>query len=136
LPASVGANVRVMAIAVNDATGVEVTASRTGISLMPPSPAGLRAVVNADHSVTLGWTRRSRLGWNWIDGGDVPLGEETERYQLRIASAAGLASVTTCVAPTFTLPADLREDELTIEVRQAGNHGLSLPATIIIPAEE
>lgn len=129
--------VRVMAIGSGDVAGVETLAERTGASLLPPSPVGLRFKINADGSVALSWTRRSRLGWNWIDGADVPLGEEAERYQLRIRTAAGSEQLFTCETAAFMLSAEARgTSEVIAEVRQAGDHGLSPPAIITIPHEE
>ena len=137
LPVASNGEVRVMAVAVNDEAGVEAVVPRTNVSLTPPSPVAVRASVNADHSVALTWTRRSRLGWGWVDGGDAPLGEEAERYHLRILREDGPEQMATSDSPAFTVPAGLRATgAVSIEVRQAGDHGLSPPAFITIPAEE
>lgn len=98
---------------------------------------GIRAVVHDDHDVTLSWIRRSRLGWRWIDGGDAPLGEAVERYQLRIQPSTGEVQIVERDAATFMLSAAMRASgPVVVEIRQAGDHGLSPPATVIIPAIE
>ncbi len=132
-----GGTARVIAVAANEPAGVEATAPRTSISVTPPSPVALRARINADDSVALSWTRRSRIGWRWIDGTDAPLGEEAERYQVRIVTGTGAATVFTCTEPALPIPAGLRAaGALTVQVRQAGDHGLSPPASMLIPAIE
>ncbi|MET4896189.1 phage tail protein [Sphingomonadaceae bacterium jetA1] len=86
LPATaLGRRVQVLAHGVGDgAEGVSAAAMLTGLSVCPPAPVHWRCRRGADGRVTLGWTRRSRNGWRWIDGVDAPLGEEVERYRLTI----------------------------------------------------
>jgi hypothetical protein len=128
-----GGDVRVMAVAPGSTAGVECIVHRNGSSVVPPSPVGLRATANADGSATLTWVRRSRIGWRWIDEADMPMGEEAERYQLRLVAGSGGVTTFEVDAATFTVPAHLLEGGGQIEVRQAGDHGLSPPAFISVP---
>lgn len=65
---------------------------------------------------------------------DAPLGEERELYRLTIASDGGAARIVECDIPALILAGSDRAETLTIAVRQAGTHGLSPPATMILPA--
>lgn len=56
-------------------------------ALMPLSPVHVRASRTAVGDLILTWIRRGRVGGAWIDGSDVPLGEEAEQYQVDILRA-------------------------------------------------
>ncbi len=56
-------------------------------ALMPLSPVHVRASRTVAGDLALSWMRRGRIGGAWIDGSDVPLGEETEEYQVDILKA-------------------------------------------------
>jgi hypothetical protein len=129
---AVGAQLTVMATGVGDAEPVEVTVPVTGRSATPPAPVTLHAVT-VPGGRALRWTRRSRAGWRWSDGTDAPLGESAERYQLRIAIADQPDRVVMSDAPEWLLTAP---EAATVEVRQAGDHGLSPPAILILEAME
>lgn len=80
-----GGRVRFLAHGVgDDRVGVQAMAEVTGASILPPAPVGWRCTRGADGQVTIGWTRRSRIGWRWLDRVDEPLGEEAERYRIAI----------------------------------------------------
>ncbi|MGD8326359.1 MAG: phage tail protein [Sphingomonadales bacterium] len=55
-----------------------------GQSLRPLSPVHVRAFKHETGDVDVSWIRRSRLGAEWIDGTDAPLGETSEVYELEI----------------------------------------------------
>lgn len=73
--------------------------------------------------------RRSRIGWDWIDGVDAPLGEESERYQVTILRAEG-PELVEMFEPRIALSAGERAAATGIVVRQIGAHGLSRPAML------
>lgn len=129
---AVGARLTLMATGVGDLAPVEVTVPLTGRSATPPAPVALHAVP-VPGGRALRWTRRSRAGWRWSDGTDAPLGESAERYQLRIAIADQPDRVVMCDTPEWLL---IGADAATVEVRQAGDHGLSPPAILILDAME
>lgn len=108
-----------------------VLAIANGISLLPPAPAQLRAIRAGDETQLL-WVRRSRSGWVWRDGVDVPLGEESERYQVEIRGIGASRTVTLETAGLLLSAAD-RATPLTLSVRQIGTHGLSPPAVLALP---
>lgn len=127
-----GAMLTFMATGVGDADPVETTVMVTGRSATPPAPVALHAVP-ASGGRLLRWTRRSRAGWRWRDGTDAPIGEGVERYQLRIMVAGAPDTVAMSDAPEWFLEGPAAA---TVEVRQAGDHGLSPPATMILEAME
>lgn len=131
--AGIGASLTVLATGSGDGEGVEADTELTGASVLPPAPVHLRVEPLEGGGAMLRWMRRSRTGWRWQDGADAPLGEERERYQVRIAPAAGAELLETAAAPELLLPpALLDRAPLTIEVRQLGDHGLSPPAFLTL----
>ncbi len=133
LRVAVGGAVRLLAQGSDDPIDVApVTTTSTGISLLPPSPVHLRATRQGDVT-QIGWARRSRVGWAWRDGVDVPLGEEVERYEVEIVRGAE-RSVRTLSSPGLTLSAADRAAPLTLTVRQIGTYGLSPAVQLSIPS--
>lgn len=120
-PATRGTVVRLLASGPGDAMPAEAAVALTGSALVPPAPVFARAVPEGD-GMRLRWTRRSRAGWRWLDGADVPLGEAAERY--RVEATTGDGTVTWEVAEASAL---LPAGTLTAAVRQIGDHGAGAP---------
>jgi hypothetical protein len=55
-----------------------------GVGLRPYAPVHLRAERDASGALGVSWIRRTRIGGDSWDGVDVPLGEESEAYILRV----------------------------------------------------
>jgi hypothetical protein len=133
---ALGTEIRASAIGPGDG-GIAVEASLTvlGRAVRPPAPVALTALSGGD-GIRFGWTRRSRVGWAWLDGADAPLGEDSERYRLTITPAAGSARTVEVEAPGFLYTvADRAADgasgaaAMTIDVCQLGTWAPSEPAT-------
>ena len=60
-----------------------------GDSLRPLSPVHVRARRDSAGNILLSWIRRTRHSGAWRDNSDVPLGEESERYEIDIQDSAG-----------------------------------------------
>lgn len=60
-----------------------------GRAQRPFSPAHISAERKTNGDWSLGWIRRVRFGGDWLDGTDVPLGEETERYAISLSQPDG-----------------------------------------------
>lgn len=129
--AAIGTMISILATAPADGEGVEAEALLDGTSVLPPAPVHLRAETTSGGEILLRWTRRSRAGWRWQDGVEAPLGEETEQYRIRIVPGAGPERVETVTIPELHLPSGLTGPVL-VEVRQAGDHGLSQPAFLTL----
>jgi len=131
LPASaIGTSVAVMASGIGDPEPARVEVAITGRSVAPPSPVSVRADRAADGAIRLRWTRRSRLGWRWLDGADAPLGEERERY--RVTLGEGGPTIETDV-PAITVPAgQAGAGPWTVTIVQQGTLAGSPPARIVV----
>lgn len=55
----------------------------TALGLKPYSPAHVHITTEAGLPV-LAWERRTRLGGQWVNGRDVPLGEAEEKYEVDV----------------------------------------------------
>ena len=67
-----------------------------GEGLRPFAPAHPRMVREASGDVVITWVRRTRVGGDvWLDEDDVPLGEASERYEVRIVDGGTLRKFTT-----------------------------------------
>jgi hypothetical protein len=135
--AALGASVRVLASGVADTIPAEAQAIAAARSLRPPPPVHLAARRLGDGTLRFGWTRRSRVGWAWLDGSDAPLGEESERYRLTIAPDTGRARTVETGVPSYAYtPADQSADGataaagVTIRVSQLGAIAASQPDAV------
>jgi hypothetical protein len=87
--------------AFDDSSYTEKVLAFPGIGLRPLRPVHLRArPVGGD--LEIGWIRRSRIDADSWEGTDVPLGEASELYLLRIVDDGGLRREETLSAPAFT----------------------------------
>lgn len=128
---SAGATALLLAQGVDDpADAVPAIVAGTGISLLPPAPVQLSATQEGA-ATRLRWVRRSRIGWTWQDGVDVPLGEEREAYQLEIEGAAG-RRVLVLDRPEYLLSPQDRAGALCVRVRQIGTNGPSPAAQLVL----
>ena len=129
--AGIGADIAVLATAPADGDGVEAETWLSGASVLSPAPVHLRAEAAPGGPTLLRWTRRSRTGWRWQEGVEAPLGEEAERYRVRIVPATGAELAETVSVAELSMPVGLAAP-VRVEVRQIGDHGLSLPAILIL----
>ena len=130
--AALGTTVRIMASGVGDGDAPAVAAVPVaGRSVVPPAPVRLAAIALPDGGVRVTWVRRSRAGWRWIAGAEVPLVEEAERYRVTLVAADGARRSVEVAEPRWTLAAgDRPPGALRIEVAQRGTWGES-PATAV-----
>lgn len=131
---SIGASVTVEALGVGDMDGPTTTVvDVSGDSVVPPAPTALILNWLSADRLTLSWTRRSRQGWAWRDGGDVPLGEEREAYRVTATDSGGHVLTLETDAPFAELTfEDALYFPLMIVIRQLGTFGLSRPLTATI----
>jgi hypothetical protein len=135
--ARLGSEVRLVASGLGD-TEEPAQAQRVagGEGVRPPSPVHLRAELHADGSVAFSWVRRSRLGWDWLDGGDAPLVEESEAYRLTLSAGAFQRTVTIGASSYLYMAAEQAADgwsgPLTVSVVQLGTLAASRPAQLTL----
>jgi len=116
--------------------------SGIGASVRPPAPISVTLCQRSEGGATIGWTRRSRLGWRWIDGIDAPLGEEREYYRLTLSGAGGVVRTVETGQPRFDYEAAMIAADgtaggpLTASVVQVGSLAASLSATALFTLDE
>jgi hypothetical protein len=137
--AALGGDVAILATGVGDiAEPAEDEAEAIGESVRPPSPVRLSAVLRPDGGYDIGWTRRSRAGWRWLDLVEVPLGEETEAYRLTVTPETGPARVIELSGASYHyIAADVAADAAAgatvgLAVQQRGSLALSRAATLTL----
>ena len=130
--------------ALDDPSYVQVTAAFAGIGLRPLSPVHLHArPVTGDPAgdpagdLAITWVRRTRIDGDTWDGYDVPLGEETELYRLRLLDGPRLLREVILTAPHWTCPASLRLTEAApghvVEIAQiSARFGPGAPARLTL----
>ena len=79
-----------------------------GIGLRPYAPVHLRAVRDAAGDLGLSWVRRTRIDGDSWQSAEVPLGEETESYLLRVMDGATIVREVTLATPAWTYPAAMQ----------------------------
>ena len=97
--------------------------------MRPPSPISLVAEIQSDGRLFLSWIRRSRLGWLWPSGTDLPLGESVERYRV-VVEGSGETLTFTPSEPQLAVPAEAlagMTGTVTINVSQIGDFAESRP---------
>ncbi|GAA0656835.1 hypothetical protein FHT00_002367 [Sphingomonas insulae] len=135
LPVSaIGRRLRVLASGTGDAEPVEATIVVSGASVAPPAPVHVSANDLPDGGLVIAWTRRSRAGWSWIDGADVPLAEEAERYRVTV-TAGGEERIVDVDGPRLVLSAAARpRGAAVIAIVQHGTLASSPPVRLFLDA--
>ena len=70
--------------------------------LRPLSPAQLRAARTVGNDVVLSWVRRTRIGGDSWEPAEVPLAEDSERYEVDIMSGATVKRTIAATVPGVT----------------------------------
>ena len=83
------------------------------------SPVQIADTRNGSGDLTITWVRRTRFGGVWADGVDVPLNEESERYEIDVMYGANVSSAGACMSRTSASPSS--------EPMAPGATGLSAP---------
>lgn len=89
---------------IGEATMVEFDASVAGEALIPLSPVRPKAVRNGG-GVALNWLRRTRIDGDSWELAEVPLGEESERYEIGILDGEDLLRTEIVNEPGWLYPA-------------------------------
>ena len=83
---------------------LETTHAFTGEGLRPLSPAHVRAARSAG-DLAISWVRRTRIGGDSWDAVEVPLAEETERYEIDILDGTTVKRTLASTTPAATYTA-------------------------------
>jgi hypothetical protein len=84
----VGASRKYKAKSIGGADETNTTFTNTAIGLKPFAPVNPRRITDIQGSVGYQWDRRTRLADNWL-AGSVPLGEDTEAYDVELLDVDG-----------------------------------------------
>ncbi len=84
-----------------------------GIGLRPYSPVHLRAERRASGDVAAQWIRRTRIDGDSWSGREVPLGEESESYAVRVLRDGAVAREVVVSAPEWVYPQAAQEEDGT-----------------------
>ncbi len=76
-----------------------------GNGLRPYRPCHLRAISQPNGAIEMQWIRRTRINGDPWEGADVPLGEESESYLVRVQKEGEVLREITVGTPTWTYSA-------------------------------
>lgn len=76
-----------------------------GKNLKPFSPVHVTGERDGGDNLTISWIRRSRVDGDWRDGVGIPLGEETEAYQVDILDGSDVVRTIEATSPTASYSA-------------------------------
>jgi hypothetical protein len=75
------------------------------VGLMPWAPVHVIGTRTGAGDLSISWVRRTRLGGVWADGTDVPLNEESERYEIDILNGPTVVRTIAVTGPAATYTA-------------------------------
>jgi hypothetical protein len=133
--ANIGAELRVTAAGPDDGEAAPVDHVISGESLKPPSPVHLTATIDLSGNLFCTWVRRSRSGWEWLDGVDAPLGCAVERYRITLEGSLG-SIVREVSQPSVEFSAaellGVGSGAIQLGIAQVGDFATSHPAAVSI----
>jgi hypothetical protein len=83
----------------SDAAWQQMTFVARAVGLMPWSPVHIAGSRSGSGDLAITWIRRTRVGGIWTDGTDVPLNEESERYEVDILNGSMVVRTIAVTSP-------------------------------------
>ena len=83
----------------------EMAFTYTGRNLKPFAPMHVTGLRNGSGDLTISWIRRSRVDAEWRDGVGIPLGEESELYEVDILDGSTVVRTIEISSPTASYSA-------------------------------
>jgi hypothetical protein len=74
-------------------------------NMKPFSPERVEGTRDGSNNLTITWTRRTRMNGEWIDGGDVALGETSESYDIDVYDGSTVVRTIEATSETATYTA-------------------------------
>ena len=87
---------------VDDPSYTHLVEAFDGIGLRPLAPVHLRATVANSGDVTVIWVRRTRIDGDSWQSVEVPLGEDSESYQVQVLVSGSVVRTETTAVPVWT----------------------------------
>ena len=125
--------------AVDDFSYKHLVEAFDGNGLRPYAPCHLRLTQSGGGDLALGWIRRTRIDGDAWDLAEVPLGEASEAYVVRVRQGAAILREETVTAPGWSYSAAAQTSDGvapgdTIEVAQVSErYGPGLFAAVPVP---
>ncbi len=124
---------------IGHASYVAATHTFTGVGLRPYSPVHVRGTRTAG-DLTITWTRRTRIGGDAWSAADVPLVEESERYEVDILDGSTVKRTIATTSPSATYSAadqaiDFGALQSSCSIRAyqiAAGYGRGTPRTAVV----
>lgn len=129
----------IAAIGLGDAAAVTSPIQLFGIGTRPLSPVHGVASLLPDGDLLINWVRRARGAWAWDDGGEIPLGEQSEAYTVTFGPPSAPIARWDVKVPELAISAatlaGLTANAPTgpIAIRQVGDHAQSNPLIVPVP---
>ncbi|MFM9943199.1 MAG: glycoside hydrolase/phage tail family protein [Hyphomicrobiaceae bacterium] len=116
---------------IGDATFASEAHTFRGVGYRPLSPVHINGTRNTTGDLTLSWIRRTRLGGDNWSTLEVPLAEDSERYEIDILDGSTLKRTLAATTPTATYSAAAQiadfgapQSTLTVRITQlSATHG-------------
>lgn len=89
----------------SDPSYVQRSEAFAGMGMRPYAPAHLRAAGTPGGDRTVSWIRRTRIGGDGWSGLDVPLGEASEAYVVRVLAGGAIVREAVATGPRWIYPA-------------------------------
>jgi hypothetical protein len=83
----------------------ELAFTYTGRNLKPFAPVHVKGNRDGSGNLTISWIRRSRVDAEWRDGVGIPLGEESEAYEVDILDGSTVVRTIPITSPTTSYSA-------------------------------
>lgn len=83
----------------------ETSFTYLGNNLKPFAPVHVTGSRDGSSNLTINWIRRSRVDGEWRDGVGIPLGEESELYEVDILNGGNVVRTITATSPTASYSA-------------------------------
>jgi hypothetical protein len=128
------------ALDIADPAWQQTTFATKAVGRMPWSPVQIVGARNGGGDLTITWVRRTRFGGVWADGVDVPLNEESERYEVDVMNGANVVRTFPATTPTASYSAaqqvadfGLAQSSVSVRVYQlSASVGRGWPGSAII----
>lgn len=100
--------------------------TNNGRGLLPYAGVEIGGGKDGSGDLLINWKRRTRIAGEWRDYVDVPLGEDSESYEVEILNdAGGVARTLTASSPTVTYTAAQQATDFPLAWSQIGGGGLN-----------
>ena len=125
---------------IGHASYASATHTFTGVGLRSFSPVHVRGTRNGSGDLAISWIRRTRINGDAWTAGDVPLAEESERYEIDILDGSTAVRTLAATSPSVTYTATDQttdfgtpQSSCTIRVHQlAAGYGRGTPREAVV----